>query len=130
MFNYRHFIELAIKDVMCMLADLQEEEAKIEHHHKLGRLWSLAREILFKRWGLESHDQQLKPIDDMVDFLHSHDPQSTAFRYSDVPLGINNINIETVRERMTEVAELFECIEMTLEVDLDALSEHYRACGY
>lgn len=126
MFNYRHFMELAIKDILYLLADVQGDTNKAERHHSLKGLWSLAFGQLHERWSLDStSDQYLSPIDDMVKFFHDNDPASTAFRYSEVPLGISNINIETVREKMEEVACRLDSIQMSLKCELDALSEYY-----
>jgi hypothetical protein len=83
MFNYRHFVELAIKDVLSMLAELAFGENNANKHHRLDELWSFARQQLFDKWSFESDDQQLKPIDDMIKFLHGIDSTSTGFRYSD-----------------------------------------------
>ena len=80
MFLYRHYLELALKNIICRGRRCGLEEAGISHTHDLSRLWRGARSVLEELWPGQSRIE-LAAVENCVFEFHQHDESSEESRY-------------------------------------------------
>lgn len=82
LFNWRHYFELILKEVIHygrILHDEQGDPNKIGHG--LGRCWRIARPLVVKTWP-DGGAAELDNCGGFINKLNDMDPSGQAFRYS------------------------------------------------
>jgi hypothetical protein len=106
-FCYRHYVELALKDLVRTLVDFDFVAAveKPLREHRLPELWNIVRQAC----------ERLAVLDERIRELDERDPRSFAFRYattkggaSSQPPGEIYINIKRFRDGMDEVSFILD----------------------
>jgi hypothetical protein len=119
-FNYRHYVELALKAII----DDHGAFANVyrgEHNHKLPDLWQLFL-TLVAAFGCDSSDDSFQAVSACIDELASVDPNSTSFRYAknlrgDTPVLIlmqDGLDLKQLHDVMNGIANFFECVDLEL----------------
>jgi hypothetical protein len=109
MFNWRHYLELMLKDLLYLTRALvQNHSGKQVTHHKLSEIWSELRPLLEKLGGTEPENFNKLAL--IIEEFALYDPDSFAFRYATDKKGNINLqsipshlNLQNINERMTEV---------------------------
>lgn len=78
LYLYRHYAELALKDVIFDAAALLGQRPSIQNEHDLRNLWRTARELLNK---LDLEDAATDAVEELMNVLGAVDPKSMTFRY-------------------------------------------------
>jgi hypothetical protein len=113
-FLYRQFIELRLKELICVgsnLLDILRSNKK--QTHEIFLLWKECRNILEK----VHPDENREDFDEIEKYIQQYaqiDPQSTAFRYPTDKKGkpslkgLKQINLRNLAEIMEKVASLLD----------------------
>jgi len=79
-FLYRHYLELALKNIICRGRRCSLEKAGISKEHDLSRLWKDARPVL-EELCPEQDRTELAVVENCVVKFHQHDKSSQESRY-------------------------------------------------
>lgn len=114
LFMHRHHVELALKHVISMSAQLLDETITIPAHHDLQRLWEQAV-ALSLRIDPPPSDEDLDAVTEAIGHLSALDRGSFTFRY---PLEKDQTTVawrlrDGPLERLINVRELGEWMERT-----------------
>lgn len=101
---YRHHLELLLKEILRLGAELEGAEVNSPREHDLLALWRLVRECAER--ALDSEQDGLEGITRCVREFHELDRRGTAFRYPDVvstpsPGSINIRNLAHVVDKLS-----------------------------
>ncbi len=102
-FLYRHYIELALKDIIGNVKKLLKGEYEIPTGHDINRLWNEAKEFL-KQIDETNNPKELAVVEDILKQLSKQDPTSETFRYHIYKNGnatirnLTSINIRNLSE--------------------------------
>jgi hypothetical protein len=116
LFNYRHYIELALKDII----DDHGAFAGVSlgtKSHKLPELWQLFVEIVVA-FSNDCSDAAAVAVGRCVDEFAKIDANSTAFRYArnmqgDVPsLPSDGLDLVNLRDVMNGIENFLECADL------------------
>jgi hypothetical protein len=103
LFLYRHYIELALKEIILSASEYLEKEQKNTNIHTLSKLWEEAKKLIFEV-DLEIPNDEIIAIENQILQFHKLDKSSETFRYpfdrqGNVFKNLSDyINIENVRE--------------------------------
>ncbi|CUX70554.1 MULTISPECIES: hypothetical protein [Agrobacterium] len=139
---YRHHVELVLKDIFRLAADLCEvplSGSQKDHlgRHDLGKLWSLIRPLLDPacRIGGESclPVADLDGIDAYMRQVNDHDPRGESFRYArsrdstrTLSPELVHINIRSFAIHMEKLADYLGGLENWLGMLVDSRNEAMR----
>ncbi|MFC1834352.1 hypothetical protein ACFL2Q_06425 [Thermodesulfobacteriota bacterium] len=120
-FLYRHYLELAMKDLIRLGRELQYIDEPVPRTHNIQRLWGICRQVLLSAFP-DDPTEELDEIERLIDELSRGDPKSTAFRYPEETSGslslpgIDLINLSGLRQTVHKIS-------LTLEGSCSALEE-------
>ena len=146
-FLYRHNVELVLKRLLVMIADLADEDldhksSKDLEKHCLDQLWANVKRFLEKdeiRAGcsltLEAQDRE--GIDSYLQQLSVVDPDSQAFRYPRnkrgerlLPEALKSINIAVFSDHMERLCSFLDnldsYLDSLLEIGSDMRAEYWN----
>lgn len=125
--NYRHYLELLLKDIIKKGNKLFNISADLEKIHNLLKLWSIARELAVRAWP-QGDTNYIKPIDDCIDQLNTIDPTGMVFRYSEDQFG--NRHLRDIKHiNVTKLSSIINDIGDRLDGVLSGFEEYYnRKC--
>lgn len=115
-FNYRHYIELALKALL-------EEHGSFagvalgKRNHKLPELWELFVTIA-KAFGNNRMDSAAVAVGECITEIAGVDPSSTTFRYardcdgSTTVLPENGLDLVQLHDVMNGIENFFECADL------------------
>jgi hypothetical protein len=81
LYLYRHYVELMLKEIIELGAQLDENDAIAPEHHKIDQLWQDARTMLERAFPDEDKEDA-DAVERIVRELASVDASGEAFRYS------------------------------------------------
>jgi len=112
-YNYRHAIELSLKDMIGRLPQLWDEQVAYKHTHDISKLWTQLRPYILR--DANFHDDNTVPfMDKIIADLGEFDPTAEVFRFpTDRQAAFHlqesaYINIVVLSEAMGKVREIFE----------------------
>jgi hypothetical protein len=127
LYCYRHYIELALKDIV-------EEHGKWvgvglhDKDHKLLELWKLFLRIA-TTYHNDPQDEAALAVSSCIQEFAQVDPGSFAFRYarhkktdSIIPLDFGSIDLANLHDVMNGIANFFECADLDFTHKRDAAS--------
>lgn len=130
--QYRHWLELYLKQMIGISRRVLERSQKSYEHHNLEKLWhahnGLMNDVIkdfdpsIRQYITKQNVNCIRII--IEDFMEV-DPESTAFRYpKDINgnrslEGIKNISLTILKDRMNELAKLLEKYETCLYQIID-----------
>jgi len=139
---YRHHIELVLKDVFRLAANLLDVSisgSQIKHlgRHDLAQLWIMIRPMLDPVCKMAGEDPlptaDLEGIDAYMRQLNEHDPRGESFRYArsrDETRSLNadlvHINIRSFAIQMEKLADYLQGLEHWLGMLVDGRNEALR----
>ena len=124
-FFYRHFVELQLKRLLILVANLAEEELDhksrkdLDNHH-IDQLWAdikrlLKTEKVRKECGVTMPQEDTQGIDSYVQQISAIDPDSQSFRYSrtkngdtSLPETVTHINIAVFADHMESLCSYLD----------------------
>jgi len=119
-FLYRQFLELSLKDLIRQARCYLECSTAFPAMHELDKLWrkfcSLLSEI-----NSDAVTDEMRQIERLIDEFCAIDPISQAFRYPEDKQGnpslpnMNDINVVNVRDVVSKMALLLECVDAMVE---------------
>lgn len=127
---YRHYIELALKEITIMTKKLLGEKENFEKIHGLNSLWEEARMALETLYKEEKYKEYLDGIESYINQFEEIDPTSQSFRYpfgkkGDIILNKNlDINIKLLYDNMKKMEGLLESMLMELYVNNEYKEEY------
>lgn len=115
LFNYRHYIELALKAIIEDHGAFAGVSLGLKKTHKLPKLWQLFVEIA-AAFGHDCSDAAAMAVVGCINELVTVDASSTAFRYASnngVPATLaNGIDLVSLHDVMNGIENFFECADM------------------
>lgn len=113
-FNYRHFIELRLKELLILGYELNDMNKDFKDTHSITSLWNSYRQDILKTIQDVSPEIQLN-IEKLLNQFQAKDPKSMNFRYP-VTKGINRedslnrttIDLKNFEEVMNKIIYFFE----------------------
>ncbi len=127
LFNYRQYIELALKGIIRDARRLLDERGGAPTGHVLTDLWNTARPLLFQ---LAPATDDLDNVGYCVKRFADTDPTSQGFRYPVTTDGtpglsedLKHINLGQVRDVVDRLSAFFGAAEMHIAVSLDYKSD-------
>lgn len=124
-FLYRHYLELAIKDLIRQAQKLLGDRAEFAQTHSIDELWRKCSPLL-ERVSTGDSIQEQKQIGRLLREFVAVDPFSTAFRYpvdregnQSLP-GIRNIDLPNVRDVIAKISVILD--------GASAQIDHYMDC--
>jgi len=137
---YRHHVELALKRLLRLVADLAEEELDqkcqkdLERHH-IDQLWLDFKRFLknerIKNWcGLKLPGEDIKGVDSYIRQLSEVDPDAQSFRYArtkggetSLPETLTHINIAVFADHMDSLCNYLDGLDSYLDEVRDIRNE-------
>jgi len=107
-FLYRHYIEIALKNIYLSYSnDTEEEKTKTIKNHNLKRIWAKAKPVIIDYYPYEDR-AVLDYVEDYIKQFDEADDRSTTFRY---PIDRElkpvhkamSIDLRNLKERMDEL---------------------------
>lgn len=128
-FLWRHYIELALKDVISMGQYLNDQPRVFPTTHSLNELWKKAKPHII-RCGAEDAPE-LSNVEANIQEFEKVDPRAEGFRYplnrdqdgASMPDAPMTVNLQTLHEGMTALANFLDAVRMALSVRTDAIDE-------
>lgn len=125
-FLYRHYIELKLKLIIREGTQLLDRPpvGLSDDAHKIGRLWSGAREIVEEVFD-DGDQAPLDKVTDIISAFERDDPHATGFKYPEDKKGnrsipeIRHINVAQFSEAMGEIETLIEGVADGIDFYLD-----------
>lgn len=134
-FNYRHYIELALKEIIRDAQSLLEEEIELPRTHNLTFLWSTAETLLDQISPGDTETCQ--HVRECLDKFSELDPSGETFRYPiradgapALPPELQSLDLGQLRDVVERLASFFEGVAMQLSVQLDYKSDAYTDASY
>jgi len=127
---YRHYIELALKEITIMSKKLIGEEENFDKIHGLNSLWKKARQNIETLYTKEKYKEDLDGIESYIGQFEDIDPTSQSFRYpfgkkGDIILNKDlTINLQLLYDKMNKMENLLDSILMDLYVNNDYKEEY------
>ncbi len=133
LFNYRHYIELALKAVI-------EEHGSFagvtlgSRDHRLPDLWRLFIQIAVK-FHNDPADKAAVGVGLCIDELAKIDANSTMFRYAktlrgEVPILPNGLDLVRLHDVMNKIQNFFECADLDFWEKAERAAEQARDYGW
>ena len=113
-FNWRHYLELTLKDLLYTArAVVNDDAGKPVHHHRLADVWKELRPLMEQIGGTES--ENFDKVGRVVAEFIQYDPDSFAFRYATDKKGRRSlpnipsaVNLRYMDEAMADVARFLD----------------------
>lgn len=131
-FNYRHYLELAMKALVQAGRQLLDDQVDFADSHDLARLWRECRTIL-TRMEPAPELSDLDAVEEKILQLNTLDPDSMAFRYpvgsrkkgrpSLLPHHLQRFNVRHFAAQVEQVAGFLSAAGEEIAVSLDWKSE-------
>ena len=114
-FNYRHYIELALKAIIAEHGAFAGVTLGSKNH-KLPKLWQLFVKIA-TAFGNDCSDAATVAVGACIDEFVAVDASSTAFRYAcylngGTPLLPSNLDLVNLHDAMNGIENFFECSDL------------------
>ena len=126
-FNYRQYIELALKGVIRDARKLLDERGGAPTGHVLTDLWSTARPLL---WRIAPNKADLDTAGESIKRFAAVDPTSEGFRYPvtaagtpALPEALKNVDLVRVRQVVERLDGFLDVIDFGLGIELDHKSD-------
>jgi len=125
-FLWRHYVELALKEIIVLGRELQGEAfTKLPTHHRLLALWEAAKPYIIVHGSLDS--PELANVESNINELERIDPYATGFRYlldrSQKARGLtehpSDVNLGVLQEAMVALGAFFEGVNSCQSAALD-----------
>lgn len=103
LFLYRHYLELALKEIILTATQYLEKEHDAINSHSLSQLWREAKKLI-SEVDLNIPNDEMVAVENQISQFHKLDKSSMTFRYPVDKQGnvfknlSDYINIENVRE--------------------------------
>ncbi|CDZ68320.1 Hypothetical protein NGAL_HAMBI2605_66110 [Neorhizobium galegae bv. orientalis] len=139
---YRHHVELMLKDIFRLVADLLDVsisggQEKHLGRHDLAQLWSMIQPMLDAVCEMAGEDPlpaaDLDGIDGYMRQLNNHDPRGESFRYArsrdatrTLRADLVHINIRSFAIQMEKLADYLGGLENWLRMLVDGRNETMR----
>lgn len=122
-FNYRHYVELRLKEIIRQGSALLNRKQEPRRTHKLNELWIDCREVLEAVWP-EGSTQDLDIVAALVQEFVDLDPTATSFRYADRDVSpsarkVKHINLRHLGEVMGRMSSLLDASSCGIVAMLD-----------
>jgi hypothetical protein len=126
-FNYRQYIELALKGVIRDARKLLDERGGAPTGHVLTDLWNTARPLL---WRIAPNKADLDTAGESIKRFAAVDPTSEGFRYPvtvvgtpALPKALKNVDLVQVRQVVERLDGFLDVIDFGLGIELDHRSD-------
>jgi hypothetical protein len=122
--NYRHYIELALKGIICDCRALLNEPGKVDYTHGIDTLWQTTKELL-ARIEPESNPEDIKNVGECLRRFHDLDPTSQQARYpvdrqnNPTLEGLSHVNLRQLHEVVERLSGFLDAVAMTVSVYRD-----------
>jgi hypothetical protein len=128
LYLYRHYAELALKEVIFDAGALLGQRQPVQNEHDLRNLWRMTRELL-KRLDLEDADTDA--VEELLNVLGAVDPKSMTFRYPVdtsgrvmLPKKLERLDLPHFARQMEGFAGWIDGTTAMLEQTADFYAEH------
>jgi hypothetical protein len=122
--NYRHYIEVSLKELIRDARQLLDEQGSAPHGHDLVRLWSIARPLLLRI--APGSDVDLDNVEAIIERFSHVAPTSEAGRYpvdtkgnAPIPEDVSLINLGRMRDVVGRLDVFFDACSTEISVRLD-----------
>lgn len=133
LFNYRHYIELALKAII-------EERGAFAgvalgtKDHRLPDLWRLFVQIA-TAFQCDPADTAALSVEHCISEFARIDPSSTTFRYAktlrgDVPALPDGLDLVNLHDVMSGIENFFECADLDFQHKADCAAQQTRDDGW
>jgi hypothetical protein len=134
LFCYRHFIEIALKEIIEAHGPWVGVSV-LRKDHKLPELWKLFMQITVA-YHNDATDEAAATVAACIDEIAQVDPMAVAFRYARdrrtgalIPLEFGPIDLTNLHDVMNGIANFFECSDLDLAHKKDMAAEIAEACS-
>jgi hypothetical protein len=134
-FNYRHYLELRLKELILKGRELYDIEETLKTNHNLLSLWTECREILERVWP-KGPKKDLDKIGSRINEFHEKDATSYSFRYPVKKDGqetipdLTHINLIHLSDKITEMSELLDGASCGIDEYISHKDDMRRDYGY
>lgn len=130
-FNYRHYVELALKEIIRDARRLLDEQGGVPETHNLSHLWNTAEPLLER---IESGSKKTyRDVRGCLERFSDLDPSSEAFRYPVRRTGeaalspdVKNLDLGQLRDVVTRLASFLDGATTHISVCLDYKADMAR----
>lgn len=130
-FNYRHYVELALKEIIRDARRLLDEQGGVPDTHNLSHLWNTAEPLLER---IEPGSKQTyQDVRGCLERFSDLDPSSEAFRYpvrrsgeAALPPDLHNLDLGQLQDVVTRLASFLDAAATHISVCLDYQAEIAR----
>ena len=129
---YRHHVELVLKRLLPLAADLTGEDLSEKclrdlDQHRIDELWNnfkyfLKKERITKHCGVEIAADDFAGLNSYIQQLLKIDPDAQAFRYShrktgeaSLPETLTHVNLAVFGDHMESLCNYLDCIDSQLD---------------
>ncbi|TSJ44344.1 hypothetical protein FO440_09250 [Mucilaginibacter corticis] len=123
-FNYRHYIELRLKEIIIGLRYCSGHENVKFDSHNLKTLWDELI-ILYDDFREENDEEDFRNAERLIHEFDKNDPNSMSFRYPTDKKG-NLISIEKINLNIRNFGEVMERLAFFLD-SLSDVTENYKS---
>lgn len=126
--NYRHYIELALKGIICDCRALLTEPEKVDYTHGIDALWQTTKDLL-SHIEPNGNKQDIKNVGDCLKRFHDLDPTSQEARYpvdrnnNPTLAGLSHVNLRQLRDVVERLSGFLDGVAMSVSVSLDHKGE-------
>jgi hypothetical protein len=134
LFNYRHFIELSLKEIIRSARRLLGKKGSVPETHNLGDLWNAAQPLLMEiEKGSATTYRDVRAC---LTRFNEMDPTSEGFRYpvkrsgeDALPDDLHNLDLGQVRDVVSRLAIFLDAVATQISVYLEYKAEMVSAFG-
>jgi hypothetical protein len=133
LFNYRHYVELALKAAIEEYGPFADVKLGAKDH-RLPDLWQLFLQITTK-FNNDPADAAARAVGRCIGELAKIDANSTTFRYAktlkgDVPTLPIGLDLVRLHDVMNGIENFFECASLDFSQKVEVAAEAGWDCGY
>lgn len=135
LFNFRHYLELIMKDTLTIYKLINNESAKDEENndlHNLCKLWNKLKPYIAQTEDMNTED--IKAFETLINDFHKLDKNSTSFRYTLDISGENlnisqsqSISLDNLEIIMKKMHNFIEGINALSYAQLDNIQDSYES---
>ncbi|MHA1657524.1 MAG: hypothetical protein ACTSUT_00155 [Promethearchaeota archaeon] len=124
-FLYRQYIELCLKEIIQSGRILLDKGFDFPQHHKLIKLWEIAKAIIFEVFSNNNEQINLSFIEHIISEFSRIDPDSFSFRYpcdkkgNNLLSGIKYVNLRHLSDNMSKFGKEIDGISNVISVYLE-----------
>ena len=130
LFCYRHYIEIALKEIIERYGQWVNVVLRGKKDHELPKLWKLFLQIAVA-YGNDPSYEAAQAVSACIEEFANYDPNGFAFRYATdnsrrrvlIPLEFGPINLVNLHDVMNGIANFLECAESDFAHKWDAACE-------